>query len=44
MSQTRYMYEPAKAYHVSEGSDEEEEDGEDSHQCAACTGMHNLPG
>lgn len=27
------------AYHVSKGSDEEEEDVEDAHQCAVCSGL-----
>lgn len=27
------------AYHVSKGRDEEEEDGEDAHQCAVCSGL-----
>lgn len=31
-------------YHVSKGRDEEEEDGQDSHQCAICTRLDNFLG
>lgn len=31
-------------YHVSKGGNEEEEDGEDAHQCAVCTRLHYILG